>query len=366
MKQKKLFVFLGTTAEFIKLAPVVKELKTKKVPFTIIASGQNHIVFDEFKPYLGDLDVVYAVKTKTNKSSILLFAAWAIRAFFALMIGMRTIFRSAGNDSYVIVHGDTVSSLLGAVVAKLYGIKLVHIEAGLRSFDFFEPFPEEICRVIVSRLADIHFCPNEWAMNNLPKHYLKVNTYQNTLIDMFQYAKKSPIQNLEVKKILNEKTPYFILAVHRQEHVLFKKEETKQMLTEIFTHVPKGIRVLLLVHDLSASFINSMKYNNTLMPNIVLLQRMPYVDFMHLLMNSEFMITDGGSNQEELYYMGKPCLLLRNKTERIEGLNANVVLSKGDVSKMKDFLKHPSSFKIAPLRKTYNPSKIIVENLYNF
>lgn len=367
MKPKRIYLFIGTTAELIKLAPVIRELNKRSVKFTIIASGQNDIHFEEFRPIIGRVRVISAITPKGHESSILKFLVWTARAFFSLLIGMRTNVHGLDkSNSLFIVHGDTVSSLMGSLVAFLYGLKLVHIESGLRSYSFFEPFPEEFCRFIISRLADIHFCPNAWSVGNLsPVKGEKVNTYENTLIEIFSYVIKQKSRHPFVRRIQKEGKKYFVMVTHRQEHVLFHRDKTKELLRFVLKQVQKDITCLFLVHDISAGFVQSLEL---LIPeeaadNIIKLDRLPYGDFMHLLVGSEFMITDGGSNQEEMYYMGKPCLILRNRTERTEGLGKNVVLSKNRHTTIRHFLRNYHKYVRPRVAMHIPPSSIIVDYL---
>ena len=369
MKQKKVFVFIGTTAELIKLIPVIRELKRRNILFTVIASRQNNIQFEDFTSVTGKLHVTYAVAPKNNNPSIFFFVLWGIRTFFSLLVGMRFGFHGLNKkNSYFIVHGDTVSSLMGALVAFVYGLRLVHIESGLRSFDFREPFPEEVCRYIISRLADIHFCPNLWCVNNLKlSNGIKINTYQNTLIEIYNLVSKLPKHGQFVHSIKGLQAKYFVLVVHRQEHVLFGRTKMLKILHCIFDKIPKNLSCVLLVHDQSRKFINEL---DTSIPsikrkNIYKIRRLPYKDFINLMQGSEFVVTDGGSNQEELYYMGKPCLLLRNHTERIEGLGENVLLSENNINKITEFLEGYKKYERAPLRGISRPSSIIVNYLFN-
>lgn len=369
MKQKKVFLFIGTTAELIKVIPVIRELKRRKILFTVIASRQNNIQFEDFRPIIGKLNVTYAVAPKNNNPSIFFFALWGIRTFFSLLVGMRFGFRGLNKkNSYFIVHGDTVSSLMGSLVAFVYGLKLVHIESGLRSFDFREPFPEEVCRYIISRLADIHFCPNLWCVNNLKLcGGIKVNTYQNTLIEIYNLFAKLQKHGQFVHNIKGLQAKYFVLVVHRQEHVLFGRKKMLKILNCIFNKIPKNLSCVLLVHDQSIKFISEL---DTFIPlvkrkNIYKVGRLPYKDFINLMQGAEFVVTDGGSNQEELYYMGKPCLLLRNHTERIEGLGENVLLSKNNITSIKAFLEGYKKYERTPLSVVYKPSSIIVNYLFN-
>jgi len=367
MRKKQIFIFLGTMAELIKLAPVIREFQKKKIPFTIISSGQTDIHLEEFKRYFNRPSILYAVTPKSKKSSIIKFNIWAIRAFFSVYIGMRKYFVGLNKtNSYFIVHGDTVSSLIGAFVARLYGLKIVHIESGLRSFNFFEPFPEEICRYIISRLADVHFCPNLWSVNNLKSiKGEKINTRENTLFESFRIAIRTKSRSAIVKELQRKKLKYFVLVIHRQEHVLFNKNKIRNDVIYLMQHIPQDMFCIFMIHDISSMFITSLTevLSKKTTRKIISLKRLPYHEFMHLLQKAEFFVTDGGSNQEETYYMGKPCLLMRNHTERTEGLLSNVVLSRGNKHIIRLFIKSYKTY----IRPTVNiskaPSKIICDYL---
>ncbi|MCX8008472.1 MAG: UDP-N-acetylglucosamine 2-epimerase [Patescibacteria group bacterium] len=367
MLNKKIFFFIGTTAELIKLAPIIKEFNRRDIKFTIIASGQNDIRFEEFATYIQDAEILYAVTPKSKESSMFLFLLWAIKAFFSLFIGMRTTFNGLNkSNSLFIVHGDTVSSLIGSIISKIYGLKLIHVESGLRSFNFLEPFPEELCRYIISMFADVHFCPNEWAVRNLQfTKGSKVNTYENTLIESFFDAIKDSSNHELIHELKRKKKKYFVLVVHRQEHVIFSKKKTYEILKKILFLSTERFHCIFLVHDLSGNFIRKLSLGipQNVANKITRISRLPYKDFIHLLQNAEFMITDGGSNQEEMYYMGKPCLLLRNYTERIEGLNENVVLSKNKIEVIENFIRNYKLFSRHPKEIKQKPSKIIVDYL---
>lgn len=370
MQLRRVFIFIGTTAELIKLAPVIKQFNKRKIKFTVIASRQNDIRFDEFLPLIGKLDIIYAVTPKSSDPSIIQFAWWGIRTFFSLLIGLKNLFKGLNkSNSYFIVHGDTVSSLMGSLVAKIYGLTLIHIESGLRSFNFFEPFPEELCRYIVSRLADIHFCPNKWCTDNLKKvPGQKVNTKQNTLIEAFWTAVQTNSKNPIVEDIQKKNKPYYVLVVHRQEHIFFAVQKMLTSLSYIFRVLPKNLFCVFLMHDQSAHFITAldMIIPKEIKEKMIKIGRLPYTDFIKLLQGSEFVITDGGSNQEELYYMGKPCLLLRNHTERIEGLNRNVILGKDNKKTISDFIKNYNRYSYPPIHSYIKPSVIITDYLFRY
>jgi UDP-N-acetylglucosamine 2-epimerase (non-hydrolysing) len=368
MKKMNVYLYIGTTAELIKLIPIIKEFNTRKLPFIIVASGQNTIKFEEFSSEIGNVNVIHAITPKGEESSVFKFIIWSFRTFFSLLVWMRRGFKGLNKSNcYFIVHGDTVSSLMGALAAYVYGLKLVHVESGLRSFNFLEPFPEEICRSIISRIADIHFCPNEWAVNNLHSFSgEKINTFQNTLIEVFWHAMKKRPNNELLKNITTHNKKYFVMVSHRQEHIIFNKSGTQQIIQYIIDTMPKNMMCVFVMHDLSADFIKELKskLGKKLSQNIVLTKRLPYVEYMHLILKSEFMITDGGSNQEEMYYMGKPCLLLRNYTERIEGLDRNIVLSKNKKEVIKQFIDTYKTYISDPVKPRKMPSSIITDYLF--
>jgi UDP-N-acetylglucosamine 2-epimerase (non-hydrolysing) len=370
MIKKTVYLFLGTTAELIKLEPVIRELNKRKIEFSIIASGQNDIQFEEFQSVIKNVEIFRPITPKSKKPSTISFLVWSLRTFFSFLIGMRVRFKGLNkSNSLFIVHGDTVSSLMGSLVASLYGLKLVHIESGLRSFHFFEPFPEEMCRYIASRLADVRFCPNDWSVNNMRGvRGENVNTEQNTLIETFWSVMKTKRYHPLVHRIQQDKRPYFVLVVHRQEHVIFGKKWTRDIVSFILRIVPTNIHCVFLVHDLSAKFVQSLEniVPEKIMKNVIKVKRLPYPDFMNLVSGAEFMITDGGSNQQELYYMGKPGLLLRKYTEQTEGINRNVVLSKNDKNTIEHFIRNYKQYISPPVKVKNRPSKIIVDYLFPY
>lgn len=360
---KNIYFFVGTTAEFIKLAPVIKELKKRKTKYKLITSGQNHINFDQMKEYLGLVRPYIALPEKPHQSSLLLFFVWSVQTFFRSLFVLRKEFKNQNKkNTYFIVHGDTVSSLIGAIIARWYGLQLIHVEAGLRSFNFFEPFPEEICRFIINAISQINFCQNEWSLNNLKNNNSKkVNTKQNTLIEIFWWAVKKK-KGLDYAKQFGK---YYIFIMHRQEHIYFNKTWTKKMIHFIINNANKNLNCLFLMLPVSSKFIEaeSIFQNDSLNKKLFFIPKLGYQEFMTLMNNAEFIATDGCTNQEEVYYMGLPCLALRHRTERVEGLNENVIIGKDDTKLMKNFLKNYKNYRRKPVQFRDRPSKMVVDYL---
>jgi UDP-N-acetylglucosamine 2-epimerase (non-hydrolysing) len=362
--EKNYYFFVGTVAELIKLFPVMQEMEKQSIGYKIIASGQNDIknsdIFKCIKKHKLDIEIG---NEKINKSVFGLFC-WFVRTFIkSLRIFKKNIHRSA-ND-YLIVHGDTVSTMMGAILGRIYKFKIFHIEAGLRSFNFLEPFPEEIDRVITSRLADFHFCPNDWAQNNLKKRKgEKINTFNNTLFDSLKFALSREVGSELMNTLKGVK--YCLFVCHRQENV--SNEELLSLLVNEILETAKRFKCVFILHEITKIALErygllSKLENNK---NILLVDRVPYFELMHILKGAEFMVTDGGSNQEECYYLGIPTLILRKRTERNEGLGKNVILSKNDFSVVSDFIKNYEKYKTAPINIDSSPSCIIVDYLEKY
>ncbi len=364
--KKVLFFFLGTEAELIKIFPVIIEAKRRNIDYRIIASGQNNIVDSRiFKTIdCGKVDLELSKESEIKKSAIGLLQWWG-RTYFSAVKRIKAEFKDIDfENSKIVVHGDTVSTFMGARIGKKLGMKVCHVEAGLRSHHLFSPFPEEIDRLLTSQIARVHFAPGDMAEKNLKKvKGTVINTGQNTLLDSLKYSETVPLKS-DIKEIL--KTDYFVFVMHRQENLVSKK-----FVCEVMDEIKKASdnqKCVIILHEITKNaFVNfeimdDLKKNE----NITMLPRVDYFDFMKLLSNSKYVITDGGSNQEELYYMKKPCLILRTATERNEGLGINAEMFNGEASDVGRFIENMKTIgddgvKIESLEKT--PSEIIVDEL---
>lgn len=361
-KRNVFYFFLGTTAELIRIAPVIKELRARKAEYKLIFSGQTHILTEQLAGYLGPVVPDIQFKEKIPKYSVISFAIWMVFAFFqALYTFGREKFIKKNCFICLVIYGDPVTTTIGAIVAKLYGIKIVHLESGDLSGNLLEPFPEEICRNINIRLADILFPPSKWALDNL--RYLdkpKINTHYNTLADTFWWfmERKPKIQNTL------DNTKYYVLIMHRQEHVVFGKSDARNTLRYVIENTASDISCVLFNHPLTVDIIKSLKINDRNNgKKILVIPPVSYSEFLSIISRAEYIVTDGATNQFEAYLLGKPCLLLRNYTEQIEGLNKNVILSMGKRKIIKEFLRNYRKYRYGETRPNIRPSKIIANYL---
>lgn len=363
--KKHILFFIGTTAEYIKVFPLIENVKQRNIPYKIISSGQNEILdTDIAKETQLKIDLQLSQEKDIVKNVFGLFSWWLITLPKAVKQIKSTFTDVDLKNSVMVVHGDTISTTLGAITANLLGIKSAHIEAGLRSKHLFAPFPEEIDRLVTSKLATYHFAPGEKPFNELSSKRIKINTEQNTLIDALNYSKNIPCKSNAVKDILND--DYCIFICHRQENLMQHKLVKQIVSSAIKTSETR--KVVFVMHKITENALKSLDLYDKLKstPNIFLINRVDYFDFMKLLASSQFVITDGGSNQEELYYLGKPTLIIRKFTEREEGLNKNIILSKGDIDTLPHFIKNYHQFETDEISASKSPSQIVSDKLCEF
>ena len=368
MKETKLediFFFIGTEAELIKIFPVIIECKKRSLNTHIIASGQNSIKNSVIlkKANCGQIELELSDEKSITKSAKGLLKWWLRTYIKSASIVRQTFPQIDFAESCMVVHGDTVSTYMGARLGKRLGMMVCHVEAGLRSHNLLSPFPEEIDRLLTSHIARLHFAPGDEASNNLRQARGQVvNTRQNTLLDSLKFSRTIPIESDIIAQIILE--DYFVFVMHRQENLV-----SKAFVIEVVREIEKASKdrkCVLLLHKITENtlikyeLMKELKAND----NIIMIPRVEYFDFMKLLEHSQFVITDGGSNQEELFYMRKPCLILRTVTERNEGIGVNARLFSGHASDIGKFVSAVEcSVGNGKNKKKNSPSEVIAEYL---
>ena len=210
----------------------------------------------------------------------------------------------------VLVHGDTMTTLYGAVLGRALRFPVAHIESGLRSFDVMHPFPEELNRRLTSRIARYLYAPGEWAASNLSRGTV-INTGSNTVRDALAMtaAEAAPPAGLPAGK-------FGIVSLHR-----FELLKDRRLLGETVDVLRESGRKLLWVdHPVTVAALEKHGLGNRLGGNVRSIPRLDFFGFVSAMRNSSFLVTDSGGSQEETYYLDIPCLVHRKRTERREGL----------------------------------------------
>jgi UDP-N-acetylglucosamine 2-epimerase (non-hydrolysing) len=317
---------IGTRAQLIKMAPVIRVIEDRHWPFCLTLTGQHHESMDELRRNFGIRTTPRYLYQGPEISGIVQMLAWAWRCWRVFRRSPDQFLPvSAAQPNLVLIHGDTFSTLLGLVFARVRRVRVAHVECGLRSFRLFHPFPEELTRILVMRFAHIGFCPGSWALSNAQRHpHLEcINTHQNTLLDALNTA----LSRAPTSGNPSSTHRYGVCSIHRFENVFFKRR--LKAIVELVSEIAKTCPVKFVLHPVTRKRLIRSGLMNALRdhPGITLLDRMGYFNFIALLKDSAFVITDGGGNQEELSYLGIPTLLMRKATERQDGVGTTVTLS---------------------------------------
>ncbi|HVX58691.1 MAG TPA: UDP-N-acetylglucosamine 2-epimerase [Candidatus Saccharimonadales bacterium] len=355
---------VGTRAQLFKMAPIMLECEKRGLAWRWVYTAQHRDTIKETLDTFGLPDPAYTVvQWDTEAKTMGKIWKWFARMLLALPRSKKILGGYTGKKHIVLTHGDTLTTWIAALMGKLTRTKVMHVESGLRSFNMFKPFPEEINRLITFRLSDFYACPGDWAVANLKKYGgEKINTGENTQIDTITFG----LDNAEKSDFKAPKGKYVVASIHRYENI-FKAERFNEIVDRL-EDVAKTFPIYLVQHP--ATFeqlvkLPDIKKRLERNKNIHLLPRLEYLPFVKLIMHSQFVITDGGGNQEELYHMGKPTLLFRNETERQEGLGTTTVISKLDPKLIDDFVKNYKKYEHSRTVRDEkkSPSVIIAEFL---
>lgn len=358
------FFFVGTEAELIKIFPVIMRCQERGCTCNLIASGQNDLKKNRILEYihLNGKYIELSQESDIRKCTVGLFT-WFLTTRKKAGKIIRQEFASVDMRGRVlVVHGDTVSTFMGALVGRQLQMRVCHVEAGLRSHHLFNPFPEEIDRLLTSRIARVHFAPGLGAAENLSRAKGQIiNTRYNTIIDSLMVSKKMPVVTDSLETVLAQE--YFVFVMHRQEN-LMNREFVKRVMKRI-EQIAFRLKCVLVLHKITENILEEMGILTELRTNsdFILFRRVDYFDFMKLLDGACYVITDGGSNQEELYYMGKPCLIMRKTTERQEGIGKNAVLFDGNIERITSFGQEFYKYEISAIEPDESPSEMIAKQL---
>ena len=317
---KKIITIFGTRPEAIKMAPLVKELEKREgIESKICVTAQHREMLDQvlelfdIKPDF-DLNIM---KTKQSLTGIT----------NRILEGLETIFKEEKPDM-ILVHGDTTTTFSSALAAYYQQIKVGHVEAGLRTFDKYFPFPEEMNRKLTGAIADLHFSPTKGAKNNLLREGIDEKSIYitgNTVIDAMLHTVEDDyvFENEELNKIDFKNKKVIMITAHRRENWGGGISNICEALNEIVDK-NKDVELVYLVH--LNPIVKDMVYEKLGGKERVHLLNPLDTKETHNLMNKCFMVmTDSGGLQEEAPHLGKPVLVLRDVTERPEAVEYGTV-----------------------------------------
>lgn len=319
MKELKILVCFGTRPEAIKMAPVIQELEIRNINHKVCVTSQHREMLDqvlsffEIKPDF-DLNLMRKGQSLNSLSSLILGAIDEVLDLYS--------------PDLILVQGDTTTAAMIAMAAFHRNIKVGHVEAGLRTNNKKSPFPEEINRQLIGRIADFHFAPTQLSVQNLLKENISAeNVYMtgNTVVDALEWATQilpNLPENEEIRslgKFLKSSKKLILVTGHRRENLGKGIEQICEALLVLSNRddvqIVYPVHLNPLVTDLVSGLLGNRK-------NILLASPVTYPTMIWLLSKAYFVITDSGGIQEEVPFFKKPVLITRDTTERSEGVEA--------------------------------------------
>ncbi|MCB9091216.1 MAG: UDP-N-acetylglucosamine 2-epimerase (non-hydrolyzing) [Halobacteriovoraceae bacterium] len=347
MNQKKITFVLGTRPEIIKLAPLIKLFKSDLTLETQVIFTNQHkeLAYPLFSEFNLIPDIVLDVKRLRGDINELQTE---------IIKNISDIFLLQKTPDLLVVQGDTASSFSAALFAFQFLIPIAHVEAGLRSGKLKDPFPEEFYRQSISKMADFHFVPTEREKENLSREGIKSGVYVcgNTVIDSIEMTDESGGQG-----------NYVLVSLHRRE-----TEKLRKMFFQKILKIAQKRKKTIFKFLKHPANTRDLEEQLKEFENIEIIEPMPHFDFIKLMNKAKVVITDSGGVQEEAAYLKVPTLIVRNATEREDGLSDCVKLiglDLKDLDREVDFLLNRVDKRENSVDRvgSESPSRLIYENL---
>jgi UDP-N-acetylglucosamine 2-epimerase (non-hydrolysing) len=305
----KILSIVGTRPNFMKIAALADEFERKGVEHVLIHTGQHYdkemskLFFDDLKIPKPNLNLGIGSGSFGEQTA-------------NIILQLEKVLINEKPDLVVVV-GDVNSTFAGALIAKHLGIKVAHVESGLRSFDM--AMPEEINRMLTDKISDFLFTTEESGNKNLLKEGVdknKIFFVGNVMIDTLLKHKEKSNQSQILKKLGIKKSDYCVLTLHRPSNV--DNADNFRNVLEILEKVQDKIKIVFPIHPRTRKNMESLGLGDKIksMKNLVITDPCGYLDFLCLMSNSRFVLTDSGGIQEETTVLGVPCITLRDNTER--------------------------------------------------
>ncbi|MFY9085535.1 non-hydrolyzing UDP-N-acetylglucosamine 2-epimerase [Aliarcobacter cryaerophilus] len=300
----KILTVLGARPQFIKAGSVSREIaKYKNIEEIIVHTGQH---------YDANMSDIFFEEMQIPKPNYFLgIGGKSHGAMTGRMIEKIEEVALKENPDWIMVYGDTNSTLAGAIVASKLHIKLAHIEAGLRSFNM--KMPEEVNRILTDRVSNILFCPTDTAIQNLKNEGYenldcKIVKSGDVMQDGAMFYKKLAIKpNIQIKK------DFILCTIHRAENT--DVETRLKNIFEALNEIAKEKQIILPLHPRTKKILENLKLD---ISNFTIIDPVGYLEMVWLISNCNFVMTDSGGLQKEAYFFEKQCITLRDETEWVE------------------------------------------------
>jgi UDP-N-acetylglucosamine 2-epimerase (non-hydrolysing) len=330
VKPIRVLSIFGTRPEAVKMAPVIQTLnRTEGFESQVCVTAQHRQMLDQVNDLFGIVPDIDLNLMQPDQSLSQITAA--------IFTHLDSVIASSKPD-WILAQGDTTTVMATSLLAYYHRVHFGHVEAGLRTGDKWQPFPEEINRQVAGIIADLHFAPTEWSRQNLLRENIpsdRIIVTGNPVIDALQYVSDQP-PTPEVKTLFKQiglgdasikkggHPRLVVVTAHRRENFGEPLESICHALSELVETYADDMRIVYPVH-LNPNVqepVYRILGNN---PNIILLPPIDYLPLVHLLKRATLVLTDSGGLQEEAPGLGVPVLVLREVTERPEGVESGTV-----------------------------------------
>ncbi len=361
----KILTIIGARPQFIKAASLSRKFKLDYLELF------NEIIVHTGQHYDNDMSEIFFKQLQIPEPKYNLGVSNKTHGAMTgqMLEKLEAIFLKELPD-FVLVYGDTNSTLSGALAASKLHIPVIHIEAGLRSFN--KKMPEEINRIITDHLSSLLFCPTDDAVKNLAKENVDSNVYNvgDIMYDIALSFKDKINELSDIHEQLNlKKNGYALVTVHREVNTN-NYNNLKEILTGL-KNVSQTTPVIFPIHPRTKKYIYDFELNG-LLESILTIPPVNFLDMMKLLCNSFIILTDSGGVQKEAYFYNKPCLTLRNETEWIETIEvgSNILVGSNAYEILNWFNKYKNKKWVPKFDKNLygsgNTSELIINTILNY
>lgn len=314
---KKVMLIFGTRPEAIKMLPIVKEFENNShINCITVVTGQHREMLDQ---------VLAVFDTKPDHDLGIMSQNQSLSDITVNIISNLNSIITKELPDMILVHGDTTTTFAASLFAFYNRIPIGHVEAGLRTWDKYSPFPEEVNRQLTDVLSDLYFAPTETSKLNLLKENHSDNQIfitGNTVIDALKYSVKEDFEH-EILDNIRSPSRIILLTMHRRENIGQPMENVFKGILEIVKK-NKDVEIIFPVHLNPQVRHYAFKYFDKV-PQVHLVDPLNMVEFHNIASRSYMILTDSGGVQEEAPSLGKPVLVLREETERPEGVEAGTL-----------------------------------------
>ena len=354
----------GTTAEIIKVAPVMRAIRERGGSYELWNTAWH---VDSLAPTLRDLklpppdiELVPPADQRQLVSSRQV-PAWVTRVARQVVRdkpALKTRLTDGPGKPLVVVHGDTFTTVMGSLVGRYLGVDVAHVEAGQRSGNLGHPMPEEINRRVAAKLVRVHYAPTAREVENLRRERAKgeiIDTGANTIIDALR------LSLTDAEPVADLPPSFGLVTLHRFE--MLRNAKALESTLRVLHDASRAQPIVMVAGSTERSRIAELGLGHLFDDSFTMAEKLSYAEFLPVLARADFVVTDSGGLQQECAILGLPCAIQRMATESHQGLGSNLVLTQLDDDRLRRFLKEWRQLKVPSQLDLFHPSQVIVDHM---